>query len=235
MSSTEFLSSEKWSGRTNVSVHIEAHERVFCGLVFSGSAAAFVDHLCVPWCALLSAALLVSPLLVPPARHWWLWLWPVQNWAGADPAAVVWGEGIRQRGDGSSYISSAAASPSGSWNRWFPAMTGADKSSSSRGCPLQVCLFLLQRAPGTWMNIKHCHKAFCHMSHCHVVPCTQVLVSILAKLDWVVSHCPLYPLSLAGLIWKEGSHSQTQKELLWFKRPSDIRMRDLLSLKLTSD
>lgn len=62
------------------------------------------------------------------------------------------------------------------------------------------------------------HKALpqslCHMSYGHVLPCTQLPLSILAELDWVVSHCPLYLSypSLAGLIWKDGSHSQTQKE-----------------------
>lgn len=43
--------------------------------------------------------------LLQGSRQWWLWLWTVQNWACADPSAVVWGEGIRQREDGSSYIS----------------------------------------------------------------------------------------------------------------------------------
>lgn len=69
---------------------------IFQGLVFRDSATVFVDHLCfpcfssVPWCALLSTAFLVSPLPVPPtgSKQWWLWLWPVQNWAGADLSAL---------------------------------------------------------------------------------------------------------------------------------------------------
>lgn len=51
------------------------------------------------------------------------------------------------------------------------------------------------------------------MSNLHVLPFMQVPFSTFAKLDWVVSYCPLYPLFLAGLIWEEQSNGQTHKEL----------------------
>lgn len=52
------------------------------------------------------------------------------------------------------------------------------------------------------------------MSSLHVLSFMQMLFSTFAKLDWVVSSCLLYPLSLAGLIFEEQSHSQTHKKLV---------------------
>lgn len=123
---------------------------------------------------------------------------------------LMWGEGSRQREGCSSYICvswSRGRERSCSflldvleemisfWNRGLTRVPAA-KVAHCR------CPFLLQRAPGK--IIKHCHKTICHMNNFHVF-FIQMLFSTLAKLNWVVSHWPLYQLSLTELIWEEES------------------------------